>query len=62
MDIIKGAIFDMDGLMVDTEKLYLRYWKEAAADFGYEMKNEHVYAIRSLARKYSIPRLSLIHI
>lgn len=57
MDIIKGAIFDMDGLMVDTEKLYLRYWKEAAADFGYEMKNEHVYAIRSLARKYSIPRL-----
>ena len=55
--IIKGAIFDMDGLMVDTEKLYLRYWKEAASDFGYEMKNEHVYAIRSLARKYSIQKL-----
>ena len=47
----------MDGLMTDTEKLYLRYWKEAAADFGYDMQNEHVYAIRSLARKYSIPKL-----
>ncbi|MDO4863229.1 MAG: HAD family phosphatase [Ruminococcus sp.] len=57
MDKIKGAVFDMDGLMVDTEKLYLRYWKEAAADFGYDMQNEHVYAIRSLARKYSIPKL-----
>ena len=26
---IKGAIFDMDGLMLDTEKLYLRFWREA---------------------------------
>ena len=55
--IIKGAIFDMDGLMLDTEKLYLRFWKEAAADFGYDMHDEHVFAIRSMARKYSIPKL-----
>lgn len=54
---IKGAVFDMDGLMIDTEKLYLLYWKKAAADFGYDMKDEHVFAIRSLARKYSIPKL-----
>lgn len=56
-NIIKGAVFDMDGLMIDTEKLYLRYWKQAAADFGYNMQDEHVFAIRSLARKYSIPKL-----
>lgn len=43
--------------MTDTEKLYLRYWKEAAAEFGYTMLDEHVFAIRSLARKYSIARL-----
>lgn len=55
--VIKGAVFDMDGLMIDTEKLYLRYWKEAAADFGYKMEDKHVYAIRSLARKFSIPML-----
>ena len=55
--MIRGAVFDMDGLMIDTEKLYLRFWIEAAADFGYEMKKEHVFAIRSLARKYSVPKL-----
>lgn len=54
---IKGAVFDMDGLMIDTEKLYLRFWKESARDFGYDMRDEHVFAIRSLARKYSIPKL-----
>ncbi|MBQ3139703.1 MAG: HAD family phosphatase [Ruminococcus sp.] len=55
--IIKGAIFDMDGLMIDTEKLYLRYWKQAAADFGYIMEDKHVFSIRSLARKFSNPLL-----
>lgn len=54
---IKGAIFDMDGLMIDTEKLYLRFWKQAAADFGYNMEDRHVFAIRSLARKYSVSKL-----
>ena len=54
---IKGAIFDLDGLMIDTEKLYLRFWIESARDFGYDMKPEHVFAIRSLSRKYSIPKL-----
>lgn len=55
--IVRGAVFDMDGLMIDTEKLYLRYWKQAAADFGYTMEDKHVFAIRSLARKFSIPML-----
>ena len=26
---IKGVIFDMDGLMLDTEKLLTRFWTEA---------------------------------
>ena len=45
---IKGAIFDMDGLMLDTEKLYNRFWREAAAEFGYTMTYEHALAIRSM--------------
>lgn len=57
MNELKGAIFDMDGLMIDTEKLYLKFWIQSAKDFGYDMKPEHVYAIRSMARKYSIPTL-----
>ena len=55
--IIKGAIFDMDGLMLDTEKLLVRFWRQAAAEYGYEMTVEHVLGIRSLSRKYSIPKL-----
>lgn len=46
---IKGVIFDMDGLMLDTEKLLTRFWTEAAEKFGYQMKKEHVLGIRSLA-------------
>lgn len=54
---INGAVFDMDGLMLDTEKLLVRFWREAAAEYGYNMTNENVYEIRSLSRKYSIPLL-----
>ena len=54
---IKGAIFDMDGLMLDTEKLYLRFWREAAAFYGFEMTTQHVLGIRSLAAKFAEPKL-----
>ena len=54
---IKGIIFDMDGLMLDTEKLLTRFWCEAAAHFGFSMTGEHVLGIRSLAAKYAIPHL-----
>lgn len=54
---IKGAIFDMDGLMFDTEKLLVRFWREAARDYGYDMTDENVFEIRSLSRKYSVPLL-----
>jgi len=57
---VKGAIFDMDGLMIDTEKLLVKYWRQAAAEFGYEMTFEHVLGIRSLSRKYSVPKLKEI--
>ena len=36
-DIAYAAVlFDMDGLMFDTERLILRAWQRAVADFGYE--------------------------
>lgn len=55
--MIKGVIFDMDGLMIDTEKLLKRFWCQAANEFGYPMKEKHVLSIRSLAAKYAIPKL-----
>ena len=51
--MIKAAIFDMDGTMLDTEKIYMRFWIEAARFYGYDMKPEHVLEIRSLAGVYA---------
>jgi hypothetical protein len=50
---IKGVIFDMDGLMLDTEKLLTRFWCEAAAFYGFDMQRQQVLGIRSLAAKYA---------
>lgn len=32
--MLKGAIFDMDGLMFDTERIYRESWKILAGEFG----------------------------
>lgn len=55
--MIRAVIFDMDGLMIDTEKLLHKYWIQAANENGYPMKMEHVLQIRSLAAKFAIPKL-----
>ena len=34
---ILGVLFDMDGVVIDSEKLYTRFWAEAANDLGYPM-------------------------
>lgn len=53
--MIKGVIFDMDGVLFDTEKLYERFWIEAASLYGFTMTAEDVASVRStdsnLARK-----------
>lgn len=55
--MIKAVIFDMDGLIFDTEKLLVKYWCQAANEFGFPMEREHALGIRSLARKFAIPHL-----
>ena len=45
---IRGVLFDMDGLVLDTEKLYARFWKEAAAALGYPMTHQQALGMRSL--------------
>jgi len=53
----KGVIFDMDGLMLDTEKLLAKYWMQAAQEAGFPMTLEHVLGIRSLSAIYAKPKL-----
>ncbi len=47
---IKGVISDMDGVILDSEKLYVRFWCEAARFYGYPMERRHALEIRSMAR------------
>lgn len=38
--MLPGAIFDMDGLLLDTERLYEKAWRNAAKAFGQEHSKE----------------------
>ena len=45
---IRGVLFDMDGLVLDTEKLYGRFWREACIQLGYPMTEQQALGLRSL--------------
>ena len=51
--MIKAVIFDMDGVLIDTEKWLNIYWQQAAKEAGFHFTREHGLAIRSLATKYT---------
>ena len=48
---IRGVLFDMDSLVLDSEKLYTRFWREAAHFYGYPMTVEQSLGMRSLGQK-----------
>ena len=54
---IRGILFDMDGLVLDSEFLYTRFWREAAHALGYPMTPEQSYGMRSLGKKRGQPYL-----
>lgn len=44
-DMLKGAIFDMDGLMFDTEQIWQKNWKLIADEMGVTLADEFKYNI-----------------
>lgn len=54
---IKAVLFDLDGTVLDTEKLLVRYWCQAANEAGFPMRREHALELRSLSFIYAEPLL-----
>ena len=40
MTRLDGVVFDMDGLLLDTEPLYQAAWREAAGELGYTLSDQ----------------------
>ena len=55
---IRGILFDMDGLILDSEKLYSRFWMAAARDLGYPMTHEQALGMRSINRDLGQAKLA----
>lgn len=45
---VQGVLFDMDGVILDSEKLYARFWAEGCAFFSYHMSYQQALGMRSL--------------
>jgi len=48
---IRGVLFDMDGVVLDTEVLYQRFWMQAAHFYGYPMTHDQALGMRSIGAK-----------
>lgn len=51
MEKIKAVLFDMDGVIFDTERVYLEGWKKVFKKYGYEMKKEIYVSVMGTGRK-----------
>lgn len=50
---IKAVLFDMDGILIDTEKYLTVYKQQAMREAGYRMSVAEAYSFRSKAAKFA---------
>ncbi len=44
----RAVIFDMDGVVLDSEPAYVRAWRQAAAEFGAKLEDDFVHGLFGL--------------
>ena len=52
--MIKAVIFDMDGVLIDTEKYLFRYWKQAASEAGYELTDQILWENMRIMQPFAV--------
>lgn len=50
----KSIIFDVDGTLLDTEKIFMEGWRQAGAKFGYNVTHEALMKTRAVAKAVAI--------
>lgn len=51
---LRGCIFDLDGVIVDTAKYHFLAWKRLAAELGFEFTEEDNEALKGVSRMKSL--------
>ena len=50
----KAIIFDVDGTLLDTERIYMQAWREAGAIFGYTVTEEVLMKTRAVQKAIAV--------
>ena len=48
--MIKAVLFDLDGVLIDSEKIYVRFWMQAAEELGYSLPTQQALELRSCGK------------
>lgn len=58
--MIKAVIFDMDGVLIDTEKHYFTCWLQASKEAGFPFTEEQALSLRSCDAKVAAKKMQEI--
>ena len=51
----RAVIFDVDGTLLDTERIYMEGWRQGGALMGYRVTEEALIKTRAVSREAAIP-------